>query len=824
MKTSLFKAAVTPFLPIFAFYFLTEDGLQTKILANLQSWNENNPQEKVFVQVNRTQFAAGEQIWLKAWCTFKDKPSFLSRILYIDITNEAGIVVDKKMFKIDSSGTVNTGIEISKKLTTGNYSLNAYTLWMLNYPSYIFKKSLYVYGEDYVKKISKRETPGFEVFFFPEGGQLISGVKNKIAFSVLSNIGIPVDIKGKIIDQSGKELMQVNTLHNGMGVIEMDMINGEKYALEIALSNGSTRKFKLPDHQSEGIHLNIINQNANRLFATVLRSEQNKSKYSKLLLVAHMSGQPVFSGYFNFDEDITTIPINKKKLPAGIMQITVFDTTGTPLAERITFIENYNILLSNIQSVEKNMGKRGKNEFSIHIDSVKNPFISVLVNDAGVESQDMSDNIASSLLLTSEINGYVHEAGYYFKDKSPETLTHLDLVMMVNGWRKFTWKQIIANEPTNLKFPIESNLNIKGYVTKSDRNEVIKEGKVSFFIKGDDSTKILADAFLTDKGEFIVDSIDFYKKAKVFYSGTNNKKENLVVDVHFYKAYIDTLIKSRNSSRLNLDTIELANRKNKLSELLYGNLASNMDSLTGVKDLGNVTVTTKKISKEDSLQREYVSTFFELSDQTLVIPDNRSFVNIWQFLNIEIPGFNVNPFAPGGVTAVSFARNQGLNISGQADESGAVQLGLDAQIKFFLNEMPVDIDFVNALDPNDVALVKVYKGALAFPFGSDGGAIAIYTKKGYSPRVNQKSFVFVDRIGYELKKEFYHVDYGRYPLLNKNKTDKRSTLYWNPAVKLDKNGNMNFSFYNSDITTNFKIIIQGLDANGKIIFSEKTIN
>ncbi|MBK7289325.1 MAG: hypothetical protein IPI78_03210 [Chitinophagaceae bacterium] len=78
---------------------------------------------------------------------------------------------------------------------------------------------------------------------------------------------------------------------------------------------------------------------------------------------------------------------------------------------------------------------------------------------------------------------------------------------------------------------------------KSDRNEIVKDGKVSFIIRGADSTSILAEATVTDKGEFLLSDINYKKDAEVAYMGTNNKKENFIVDVKLFPNYIDSLKK-----------------------------------------------------------------------------------------------------------------------------------------------------------------------------------------------------------------------------------------------------------------------------------------
>src|SRR5262245_41465187 len=77
------------------------------ILAGLTKWQENNPQEKVFLQTNTERYAAGESIWFKTWCVLDNRPSFLSKIVYVTLSDASGKVIEKKMYYTDPLSTIN---------------------------------------------------------------------------------------------------------------------------------------------------------------------------------------------------------------------------------------------------------------------------------------------------------------------------------------------------------------------------------------------------------------------------------------------------------------------------------------------------------------------------------------------------------------------------------------------------------------------------------------------------------------------------------------------------------------------------------------------
>ena len=326
-----------------------EDSVQYHLLKNMQTWYATYPQEKVFLQTNKDQFSIGEQIWMKLWCTFQQKPSFLSRIVYVDIADDKGVVVDKKMFRLDSLATAKGQIDISPKWKTGAYTISAYTLWMRNFPDYLFRKNIMIYGEDYVGRRLSPVMPALQVRFFPEGGQMVGGVDNRIAFLITDERGWPVNKSFTVTDKEGKEVASATATHNGMGVFSFTPQIGQKYTANIEVARGSSRSFQLPSIADNGIVLQVQNASPNRLFVSVNRAETGKDAYNKLLLIAHMGGKLVYSSFFNFEEGLTTAAISKKNLPPGVMQITILDSIGKPLVERLAFIENYQIKKASLQ-------------------------------------------------------------------------------------------------------------------------------------------------------------------------------------------------------------------------------------------------------------------------------------------------------------------------------------------------------------------------------------------------------------------------------------------------------------------------------------------
>nr|HPH25124.1 hypothetical protein [Chitinophagaceae bacterium] len=255
----------------------------------LEKFKNEYPQEKVFLQTDKIQYFSGDVVWMKAWCMLDGLPTYLSKILYIDIVNAKGVVVQKKMYQLDSLSSTAASFDLPQNLSSGNYSINAYTLWMLNFPEFIYSKNIYVYGTDYKITTNSNKVPKLKIHFFPEGGDIIAGVKNRVAFKVTDDNGLPLAIKGNILHSNGTTITLFETQHDGMGVFEANFEAGVNYTANIANSNGSSLEFKLPTVKDEGISMKVDNSNANRVVVLLNRAEKNKDQYNEVKLVAQIN-------------------------------------------------------------------------------------------------------------------------------------------------------------------------------------------------------------------------------------------------------------------------------------------------------------------------------------------------------------------------------------------------------------------------------------------------------------------------------------------------------------------------------------------------------
>ena len=155
----------------------------------------------------------------------------------------------------------------------------------------------------------------------------------------------------------------------------------------------------------------------------------------------------------------------------------------------------------------------------------------------------------------------------------------------------------------------------------------------------------------------------------------------------------------------------------------------------------------------------------------------------------------------------------------------SINTGRKWAVGIFLNEAPVNLTLLSTVLSKDIVLVKFYEaGFVGVGSGFPGGAVAVYTNEKFIEEKQADPLTSFERNGYSSIKEFFSPDYSNGDI-KKLSSDNRTTIYWNPSLFLDANTKtIPIKFYNNDFSKKLKIIVEGLDANGKLIYIEKVVN
>ena len=213
---------------------------------------------------------------------------------------------------------------------------------------------------------------------------------------------------------------------------------------------------------------------------------------------------------------------------------------------------------------------------------------------------------------------------------------------------------------------------------------------------------------------------------------------------------------------------------------------------------------SKRKSKIEELDKKYTSGMFKGDARfvyDLTSPDAIGVMSVFEYLNGRVAGLQFNNVFGASPTAVWRGGSP----------------------SFYLDEFATTADNIQNISLNDIAYIKIFSPPFMGGFGGAGGAIAIYTKKGSDINYTARSMDYLSVSGYSTVREFYSPDYAEkeqaYSTL-----DLRATLLWNPWINFDKfNRKVKISFYNNDVTHSFRVILEGMDSEGKLLHFHKLL-
>lgn len=505
-----------------------------RFAGNVHQFNSIFPQEKVYLQFDNTSYAVGDTIWFKAYVveasTHRQSPS---HVLYVDLLSVNGEQLQKLKLKIDSGQACgyfplcnsdgNTIIN-SIPYNPGYYEIRAYTTYMLNFAannvfSRVFpvhlnqmERSVILEGQNSDKRPKANIPNTINVEFYPEGGHLIKGVSNLIAFKATNSLGIGVEISGKLDNGT-----IVNAIHDGMGAFRIvPTAKTEELQFEY---EGKNYRFSLPPCEKSGVCLSLVKKDNNIYSASI--SSRGINGNDKFALVVICRGEVYYFRELSLEGNMDiTLPLESKVFPEGVCQLLLFDKDGKKWCSRMFY--NHLSTTTPVVIVESNKSKYSPFErillnVSVHGNSGElTDRLCVSVRDGNEDGFFLEDDLRSYLLLASDLRGYVVNPGFYFESDDEYHRQSLDLLTLVQGWERYDWEYMSGQKLFAERHRMESGLTLNGWtltpLTKKELNDVIVDAIVVF----PDTQKIERFSLATGQGGYFgLDVSDFYGEATV---------------------------------------------------------------------------------------------------------------------------------------------------------------------------------------------------------------------------------------------------------------------------------------------------------------------
>jgi len=800
-----------------------------KVDEHLTTQLEIFPHEKIHLHSDRDYYVPGEKIWFKAYLT--DAATLQSptdsRYVYVELINSSDSLVDRVMIHPENE-LFHGNLFLSENFSEGDYTLRAYTRYLENMgDDYFFKKNIRIGSiasnnnqSSQVVQITGKKQPlveDFEVSFFPEGGNLVESADNKVAFKALNKTGYPEMISGEITDETGSIITSVETFHAGMGAFNYIPQSGKRYFLKCSNGNGLQKQFELPKPNPLTRSLTAYFQKK-MLMVGVQSSIQNPA--ISCYLLAHCRGMVFYFSAFQGIEEL--VPIDRKQarneiafleedLPAGILQFILFDEKMNPLSERLVFSKNYDDSKIEFHTVNETYKTREHVIFSLSIvDSNGNLLdgnLSVAITDDKDIAVDSTTTILSSLLLSSELKGYIENPAYYLQDNT-ESATALDYLMLTHGWRRYNIPEVVKGNYEFPKLPVQTGPMISGNIKTLFRSKSVPDCEVFIMAKGGDFGSTTADK----KGAFIFSDFEYPDSTSYFIHALgkngNNRIELFLDEESFPKpvfALQSPLSKMKITDKKKIDEASIN------AFIAKAEKRSMYDEDMRMIQLSEVVITGRRIEKKDEPRLHFYAN--ESSDVTLRRED---IVKMKPRLVSDILR---------GVAGVQVMPNGAVYIRG-----GIVSLvKTRATPLVIIDGMPVGgTNPLEQVSVHEIESMDIFKGASAAIFGArgDAGVISITTRKGMDVvregermrgKIDGFNYTVHTPLGYQKPVEFYSPKYETLEAKQSTIPDYRTTIYWKPDIVVTGTEKVSFDFYTSDFPTTYSVVFEGLTDDGRII-------
>jgi hypothetical protein len=765
--------------------------------STLNVYDEEFPLEKIHIQFDRTMYNTGETIFYKLYILSGVEWTSLSKNVYVVFYDNNGAFIKETVAPLFQSSAKGS-FDVPGDYKGSFIHLRAYTRWMLNDDSvFLYERNIpiNVAKETSSKTITSQLT---KVESFPEGGVLVNDLKSRVAFKATNPAGAPVFIKGFLVNNKNKVLDTLKVSHDGMGSFKLKPVAGESYQLNWIDENGKKGSSNIMPALPSGVVMNVT-MDSEKAYVTVERSFDVPDNFKKMKMLVHQNQRVLYKVDFKGEERIAqkaSLPI--EQLPTGVVQISLFTDDWKPIAERIILVNNrlheFNAQVS-IQIA--NVNKRGKNVIELYVKDTTAANMSMAITDASLVMPEQQ-TIYSDFLLSNDIRGRVYNPGYYFSSDADSVAAHLDLVMLTNGWRKFDWEKIKNAVLPKQIYPVETDLmKLTGKVYASAGSKGAEDLLLNLIVLRKDSSKKMMFLPVGKNGIFEDKTAFFYDTSKIFYS-INGKSKNNSYAIHF-----DNGLLNQNFNKIKVEADPFNNWMDSLARIKLNAILEEQErqkkSLAAMT-LSEVVVKSRAKSPIQLLEEKYATGLFsggdgisfDLSSDANMIAS----IDILTYLQAKVPG---------------------LNISLSGSQPSATWRGSNTE--FFLDEMPTSIDQVQLLSVSNIAYIKAIRPPFFGAFGGgSGGAISIYSKRGSynkGENVKNKGMEYSVLGGYSVFKEFYNPTYDK--PAEGFEVDNRATLYWNPYLLTNKKSSrIRIEFYNNDISKKLQIVLEGMNANGRL--------
>ena len=823
--------------------------------GNIHQFNNIFPQEKVYLEFDNTAYFQGETIWFKAFVThattFKSAPS---KVLYVDLVAPNGEVIRKQKHKIvggqcdGAFRLLDVGTSQSREkrgmvdYPSGFYEIRAYTQNMLDFSrEALFSRVIPVYTkpklegeydeacvilkEDNIFKGKDRDETAQEgkkrsvnVTFYPEGGDLIQGLPCRVAFKATGMDAFGMD--GYIVTGSNDT---ARTVHDGMGSFMITPDGTE--SVRFVQADGKSTRFSLPKALKSGYSMIVSSVSDSVMQVSIRRTLDHADEPTAIAVTCR--GELVY-----FEEtgmgDSLDFTIDSSTWPVGVCRMTLYNKDGKILSSRSLFHNNDAF---ESPTLSLSLDSLSRQPFSMEVLNIKltdrtgtplHDRFCLSVRDRSDYGTGHTDNLMSNLLLSSDLKGYIHEPAWYLESNDKEHREALDLLTLVQGWERYEWKYMTGQKQFVERHRVEDSLTLNGWLLSYVKREPVKEVTISASFRPDENkNRFESFKFRTDtNGYFGFNLSDFYGKGEMGIRLTRERSSGKIkhptgIRIRFERADMPaSRVFSKDEIDLNHNRRRIAAQEQQVGQtVMYGGQPRVIK-----KDLG-IVLDEVEIDEDRATVNydEFVS--YDVEEDTEMELDMGEYSTfLYDYLlskGVPVDVDDKEQYTIRGHKIEYYIHNKSKYIPPKKpfdfpmlidmiDVKSVIVYERPMRKVDLLKFMPIiELNRIDSLDKMYTEYEQVY--LIDILVKEDHELLSYKSIRDLSQRKTKV-------IGYSEPVQFYAPQYPAGGM--EGDIDARRTLYWNPNVITDKDGNARVEFYNNSYSKNFVISGAGLTAGG----------
>jgi hypothetical protein len=777
-KSVTFRVFIINILAVIVISFINVTYvLSQQPKENVDKFNIRNFNEEIYVLTDRDIYITGEQVWLKVYKMngLAHIPWDMSKVVYLELLDKNNFPVRQLKVMIEGkSGSSN--FTLPDNISSGNYIIRAYTLWMQNFSTDLFfYKTISVINPfesiEHLPLPSKKRIPD-SIIIFPEGGSLIGGHTNKIGIRSYDKDGGPAAMQGVIIKNYRDTICRAVTKENGFGIFELNPGKSDTYSLLYRAENGKNNEVPLPEIMDPGIGLRVDHERDNKSFIVkILKDSEISFKNVKLNFVVYNAGAISFLKELKIDRD-SVITLSPDEFPCGMSQFLLINEKGTQLAGRYVFKDCDDRINLKLTLQKPEYFSREKVKINIFATDMSGQPIET----------DLSVSVTKSVVANLKVNMYRNFYGSINYDwneinnKSADTINDYLILYPANG---FNWMNFINPEKMIFKFlPEMEGHQIRGNMRLKSTHEPLKETDISLSYVG--KTARCQFGKTDENGEF-----NFVIRE----SGLSEIViQPLSPEVKGYYTEIDQPFCDTYSSfkppSFYLDSNRLSSINNVIISMQINNIYEPF--------------------RENKPKIEIINSpdFYGKPENTIKMSDYIALTTLREVVKEILPNvYTVKQNGKYDFKLINKYRGQPFtNIP-----------------LILVDGVPIyDVEKVLSISSKDIERADILNARYFFSENVFDGIVSFISKKGDLNVIDFDISIF--RQVYEacqIPNSFYSPDYSTDLLKNSRIPDFRNTLFWGPDLQTGKDGKTEFEFYSSDESAEYVISVEGISSDGK---------